>query len=335
LINRALVGGLGSIGQRHLRLLRSALPLADIRVLRHSGCDTPNKYADGCFDKLAAACDFSPELAIIASPAPFHLPTAFALTKVGTHLLIEKPISVGAANVARLIQICTEQRRQLQVGYNLRFMETLQLFRSKISAGTIGSIRIVRCEIGQYLPNWRQDIDYRNTVSAQAKLGGGALLELSHELDMLRWIFGEVDWLSAWKGRQGRFDIDVEDSVFIQMGFANGAVAQLSMDFLRHDTTRVCTAIGDMGTMRWDAVAGTVSHFDAQTGIWIDLLRASPQKDDTYAAQINVLLTAIAEGMPSKIAAQGADGLAVMHIIEAVHASDAASGRRISLEQLL
>ena len=106
MIDRALIVGLGSIGKRHLRLLRAALPEADIRVLRHARCDDPIEHADGCFDRLDAACDFAPQLAIIASPAPFHITAARALAQSGAHLLVEKPIS---DSIDITSSICSEE----------------------------------------------------------------------------------------------------------------------------------------------------------------------------------------------------------------------------------
>ena len=79
--------------------------------------------------------------------------------------------------------------------YNLRFLPSLQAYRERIQFGVIGKVLSVRCEIGQYLPSWRPGSDYRQAVSASRALGGGALLELSHEIDYLRWIFGEVAWV--------------------------------------------------------------------------------------------------------------------------------------------
>lgn len=339
MIRRALVAGLGSIGRRHLRLLRAALPLADIRVLRHSGCDGAIQYADGCFSRLDEACAFAPDLAVIASPAPFHISTATALAESGAHLLVEKPVSDGTQGVAELIALCATRGQLFQVGYNLRFLETLQCFRAEIAAGRIGTVQAVRCEIGQYLPAWRPDADYSTTVSAQKALGGGVLLELSHELDLLRWVFGEVDWLSAWIGRQGAMDIDVEDSAMLQIGFASGTVAQLGMDFLRRDTTRSCTALGSEGSLRWDAVAGRVDHFDPQAARWTEVTQITPERDASYRAQIAALVAAIAEG-PEKeaqptaqhqIAARGSDGLAVMLLVEAARRSDAKQGLRVKL----
>ena len=339
MIRRAIVAGLGSIGRRHLRLLRAALPGADIRVLRHSGCDEAIEHANGCFSQLEEACNFAPDLAVIASPAPFHIATAAALAETGAHLLVEKPVSDTRAGLAELIALCAARGQVFQVGYNLRFLETLQCFRAEMAAGRIGTVQVVRCETGQYLPSWRPGADYRTTVSAQKALGGGVLLELSHELDMLRWVFGEVDWLSAWIGRQSELEIDVEDSAMLEIRFASGPVAQLGIDFLRHDTTRTCTALGSEGSLRWDGVAGRVEHFDPEAGRWRELTQITPERDASYRAQIAALLEAIAEGPEQtaqgtaqhQIAAKGADGQAVMLLVEAARRSDAKRGLRIKI----
>lgn len=335
MIRRALVAGLGSIGRRHLRLLRAALPEADIRVLRNSGCDEAIEHANGCFSRLEEARSFAPDLAVIASPAPFHIATAIALAETGAHLLVEKPVSDTYAGVTELIALCAARGQVFQVGYNLRFLETLQCFRAEMMAGRIGTVQAVRCEIGQYLPAWRPDADFRTTVSAQKALGGGVLLELSHELDLLRWVFGEADWLSAWIGRQSALEIDVEDSAMLQIGFASGTVAQLGMDFLRRDTTRICTALGSEGSLRWDAVAGRVDYFDPEAGRWTEVTQITPERDASYRAQIAALLEAIAQGpgeaAQHQIAAMGTDGLAVMLLVEAARRSDANQGLRIQM----
>lgn len=300
-------------------------------MLRHSGCEGVIEHANGCFDRLHAACDFAPQLAIIASPAPFHLHTASVLARAGAHLLVEKPLSDRVEGVADLIELCGDLGRQLQVGYNLRFMEALQQFRTLVAEGCIGQVYKVCSDIGQFLPAWRPEVDYRATVSSQAALGGGVLLELSHELDMLRWIFGEVSWLSAWTGRQSRLEIDVEDCAMIQMGFHSGPVAQLGMDFLRRDITRTCVAFGEEGTLRWDAVSGQVARFDPKTGGWSSVQTVYGERDSSYSSQITALLSAIEAGRPGEIAAQGEDGLAVMRLVEAARTSQAQNGCRIIL----
>lgn len=328
MIKRALVAGFGSIGERHFRLLRDALPATDIRVLRRP----ESLPTAGVLYDLEDACNFAPEVAIISNPAPFHLETATALANAGTHLLVEKPISNDTNGVGDLISLCSDKNRILQVGYNLRFLEAVQRFRSKIKSGTIGDVQVVRCEIGQFLPDWRPGKDYRQSVSARSDLGGGALLELSHEIDLLNWIFGDIAWIRAWTGRLSQLEIDVEDCVMLQMGFSSGAVGQAGMDFLRRDATRSCIAIGSKGTLKWDAAAGCVSHYDAETGEWVNICTIKTDRDASYTAQIRALLQAVETSASSDIAANGQDGLAVMQVISAAHRSAAEGGREIAVK---
>ncbi len=324
MINRILIVGLGSIGKRHLRLARELLPNADIRVLRHQECASIPEYANGCFSSLDQAIAFAPHIAVIANPATFHIGTAQLLAQAGVHLLVEKPLSASLDGVPQLLETCRQQKTVLLIGYNLRFLPSLQRFRDLLNENVIGRVISVRCEIGQFLPSWRPDSDYRQTVSAKAALGGGVLLELSHEIDYLRWLFGEVEWVSAIQRKQSALEIDVEDTAHLVMGFAHetGAVpviAALNMDFIRHDTTRTCTVIGETGSLRWNAVAGTIEFFEQGGNAWQTLFTHQHQRDDSYLAEWRHFLTCITDGGPPLIS--GHDGLAVLLIIEAARHS--------------
>ena len=140
MINRVLVLGLGSIGKRHLRLARALLPDADIRVLRHHFTYEIPEFANGCFFTIEDALAFLPDIAIIASPAPFHLAMAQPLAEKGVHLLIEKPISVSILGVSRLLEASKERSAVLLIGYNLRFLPSLQRFRELLNEAIIGKV---------------------------------------------------------------------------------------------------------------------------------------------------------------------------------------------------
>ena len=324
LINRILIVGLGSIGKRHLRLARRILSNADIRVLRHQAGSAVPDAANGCFSRIDEAIAFAPQIAVIASPAPFHIATAQALAEVGVHLLIEKPLSASLDGVTRLLETCHKQSTVLLTGYNLRFLPSLQRFRDLLSERVIGRVLSVRCEIGQYLPSWRPDSDYRQSVSARRDLGGGALLELSHELDYLRWIFGEVDWVKATLSRQSSLEIDVEDTAHLLLGFVSAAdghqlIATVNMDFVRHDTARLCTAIGENGSLRWNGLAGIVELHEAGAKEWRELYSHPHQRDDSYLAEWQNFIDCVNEHKTPLIT--GEDGLQVLQIIEAARVS--------------
>ena len=327
---RIVVVGAGSIGKRHIRIARALMPSADIRVLRHQD-DTVPENADGVFTSIQDAVAFVPEIAVIANPAPFHVAAAMALAACGADLLVEKPLAEKAEAVLPLLRLCREQRRVLQVAYNLRFLPSLARFREMVVAGAVGRIQSVRCEIGQYLPSWRPDTDYREGVSAKQVLGGGVLLELSHEIDYLRWIFGEFDWVKATLGQQSDLEIDVEDSAHLTIGFAqiDGArplLASLNMDFIRHDTKRCCVALGDQGSLRWDGIAGTVEQYRQGEKEWVAIFKHVAQRDESYLAEWKHFLDCIQSRTSPLIG--GEDGLAALRLVDAARLS-AAEDRRI------
>ena len=324
MIRRILIVGRGAAGARHLRLARVLLPKAEIAVLGRAA--RKPRGADHVFTRLADAVRFAPEAAVISNAASDHIRTALPLAKAGAHLLLEKPIDASSKKVQALIDLCAAKKRVLLVGYNLRFAPSLQFFRKALP--TAGALYSVRAEVGQNLEAWRKG-DYRASVSAQKKLGGGALLELSHEIDYLRWLFGEIAWVSAFAGRQSDLEIDVEDTAHLTLGFApkrgKQLVASVGLDFVRHDWVRSCSAIGAKGTLRWNALTGTVDFFRKGAKSWKTLATHAPQRDETYVAEWTHFLKCIAGTKPLIL---GKDGLAVLKIVEAAKASARGGGER-------
>jgi predicted dehydrogenase len=342
MLERILIVGHGSIGRRHLGVVRQCLPKAKILVMRHEPTSTIPERADAVCSSLQEALSFGPRAAVIANPAPFHCPVATELLKAGCHVLIEKPLASSLIDATALLGDTRASGVVCQVGYNLRFMPSLQEFRRLVMGGCVGRVLSVRSEISQYLPSWRPGMDYRQGVSAQKAMGGGVLLELSHEIDYLRWIFGEVSWVSAWLGRLGDLEIDVEDSAQMTLGFAGEArrgmgragddgapVGSLQMDFLRHDTTRCCTVIGSEGSLRWDGVAGVVDFFSAKDPQWLRVWDQRQQPNESYLLQWQHFVDCVNTNASPLVGAS--DGVAVLEIIEAARHSAAHSYQRESL----
>jgi predicted dehydrogenase len=330
MVDRVLIVGLGSIGTRHLRVARELLPKAAIAVLRHRECASIPEHADACFSDLNQAIEFAPEVAVVASPATFHLSAAQGLAMAGIDMLIEKPLAASSDGVMPLIDTCRARGAVLLLGYNLRYLPSLRKFRDLIHDGFVGKVVSVRCEIGQHLASWRPGTNYRQGVTARRDLGGGALLELSHELDYLRWIFGEVDWVNAYLGHQSGLEVDVEDTAHLILGFASGAdggrlVGTANMDFVRHDATRGCTAIGENGSLRWNGITGAVEFLGADTKDWREVYRHPHQRDDSYHAEwLHFLDCAERRATPL---VTGEDGLAILRVIDAARLASESGGR--------
>jgi len=324
LISRILIVGLGSAGTRHLGLALGLFPEAEIKVLRNQGRVVDPKYGVSCLESFDEAIQFAPQIAVIANPSTHHLPIALALAYQGTHLLIEKPLSASLVGVQKLIDTCKTKKTVLMVGYNLRHSPSLLQFFQLVKSNYVGEIFSVRSEVGQYLPNWRPETDYRKGVSANHALGGGVMLELSHEIDYLQWIFGEIDWVSASLSRQSLLEIDVEDSAHLIMGFKSQSshqqlIATLNLDFIRQDQTRYCIAIGEKGSLRWDGINGHVSVLEKGESEWKVVFTSEPSNEKTYLSEWLTFIDRVNNlAIPS---GQGLEEIRVMEVVECARLS--------------
>jgi len=323
-ISRVLIVGSGNISSRHFALAQELIPGAQIRRLRHLPSTSYPIENLGDLNSMDEVSQFQPEIAVICNPATQHLEIAIAMSRLGAHLLVEKPLSDSVEGVHNFIQSYEANPTLLLLGYNLRYSDSLEAFRETIRSGLIGRSLSVRCEVGQYLPDWRPNRDYRKTVSAKRELGGGVLLELSHELDYLRWIFGEVEWVRATLSKQSSLEINVEDTAHLVLGFSNSLangqlIASVDLDFIRQDSTRNCTVIGEKGTLRWDGISNKVSFFDPKSGAWSTLFAGKTNLDDTYRSEWKDFLECIEQKRSPKVS--GEDGLRVLEIIDAVRNS--------------
>lgn len=324
-IGKILVVGVGGIGRRHVQYARTLVPEAEIVALRREARpDDAIEGVDRIVTELDEAIAFRPDVAVIATPASRHLASAKPFAEQGAHLLIEKPMSNRSEGLPALIDTCKKNGRVLMIGYNLRFHPAIAELRSLLEQKAVGRTLAVRAEVGQYLPSWRPGRDYEQTASARADLGGGVMLELSHEIDYLRWLFGDISWVSAVERRDSDLKIDVEDSAYLTLGFkaAGGEasfVATLAMDYFRRDTTRTCTVIGEKGTLFCDAINGTIERFENDSDGWEGVFSRRAARDETYLAEWAEFVDCIESG--KRPTTTGADGLAAVRVIEAAKTS--------------
>jgi len=321
---KALVVGLGSIGKRHLNNLRALLPQADITVWRqHTRPDddrTSYPNANRIVYSFKDAMAYRPEVAIIANPAAFHIETGLKLAQEGIPLLIEKPFSNQLDDVEELIHLSASRGQTLMIGYHLRFHPSLVCLKETLENGKIGKVLSVIAEVGQYLPDWRPDTAYTQNVSAQARLGGGVVLELSHELDYARWLMGEVQAVSAQVGKLSDLTMDVEDSADIHLRFAQGGSGNIHLDMLQRALTRTCKLIGTDGTLTWDGISNSVRFYSASDHAWQDIFPARPMdRNDMYRQEIRHFLECVQTG--ARPVVTGEDGLQVLKVALAVKES--------------
>ncbi len=254
---RVVVCGTGSIGFRHLRVLRDslqvkpvALPTRSSRVseLSSEGFDAVSSWENVAIDK--------PWFAVIATDTGRHLTDATKALELGADVLIEKPIAPTAEGLRELKDLVQRVHRRAFVACNLRFDAGLKLFRQHLPE--IGRVQSVRIECQSFLPDWRPETDYRRSYSARAE-EGGVLRDLIHEIDYALWLFGTPQKLFAKLKNTGALGIASDESADILWESPSGAEVSIRLDYLARVSRRKMHAYGELGELEWDYVEKWVS----------------------------------------------------------------------------
>jgi len=280
------VVGMGSIAKRHLTNLRALHPSAKIYAVSSSGHNTKlpnNTDAVINLDELVAC---APDYVVVASPAPYHADVAQKLLASNIAVLIEKPLTDSARTCLSLLDFCNKQsRNRVAVGYCLRFLPSAMVVKNYLDQGSLGAVYSVQAMVGQYLPKWRTDKNYKDSVSANRALGGGALLELSHELDYLSWMLGELSVQHSWLRVTDELGLEVEDVVDMVLLSEKNTHVSVHLDFIQKSTQRNCEFVGQHGRLQWDLLANSVRVYHARG---VNTLYAEPDynKDGMYVAML-------------------------------------------------
>jgi predicted dehydrogenase len=296
MLKRALIVGYGSIGARHARLLTELG--CRTAVVSKREVDFPVRYAD----LGQALTTEQPDYVVIANATNQHHATLLTLVQLsytGT-VLVEKPLFSDFKELGKL------PFKQIFVAYNLRFHPIIQRLKHLLKGEEILS---AQAYVGQYLPDWRPATDYRESYSAKASQGGGALRDLSHELDYLLWMLGGWQKVSALGGHLSPLEISSDDVFALMMTTLACPIAMLQLNYLDKLARRTVLINTANHTIEADLIKGIVT-LDRQAESF------TVGRDDTYRAMHEAMISGRSDSLCSLT-----EGLEVMRLIAAAEKS--------------
>jgi predicted dehydrogenase len=288
-MKKVLIVGLGGVGQRHVRNLRTLLgdqvkfiayrvrrlPQVITPLLRVEPDSNVEKAFDiEVFNDLELALRQKPAMTFVCNPSSLHIQVALAAARAGSHVFLEKPLSDTLKDVGELHRELQSRNLIGFVGYQMRFHPCLKQVRQLLATSAVGQIIAVRAQVAEYLPGWHPYEDYRQSYAARRDLGGGVILTQIHELDYLYWMFGLPQRIFALGGHLSRLDVDVEDTASILMDYridGRKVPVHVHADYLQRPGARTLEIIGDTGKILVDLRALVVTAFDEQgqsAGAW-------------------------------------------------------------------
>jgi predicted dehydrogenase len=336
----ALIGA-GGIGRTHAeRLLRHAdCTLAAIADPTNAGRDFAASVDVPWFAQPEALLDaVKPHAAIVATPNATHAAIGLQCIERGVAVLMEKPITDALEDGERLCAAAEAAKVPLLVGHQRRHSLRVRTAKAWVAAGRIGTPVAAHA-----MATWLKPDDYFNVAWRREPGGGPVLINLIHDIDILRHLIGEVTSVQAVTSNATR-NHAVEDTAAVILRFANGAVATL----LTSDATPA--------PWNYDLGAGELERYPPQNAdaLWLcgtegsltlpqlkwwhyvgargwaeplSMERTAPMRSDPYDEQLRHL-RAVVESREVPLCS-GRDALATLRTARAVHEA-AASGATVT-----
>lgn len=331
---KALICGLGSIGQRHVRMLRRVCG-ADVQISAYRSRKLPIVISDKlaategiapevhygltAFDDLDAALAARPDMVFVTNPISMHVPTALAAAKAGAHIFLEKPVSHSLEGIDALLGEVERRRLVTMVGFQLRFHPMLASVRARVASGGIGRVVSAELHFGEWLPGMHPYEDYRDSHAARADQGGGVINCLSHEVDLARWLVGPVESVAASGGHLSELEMSgVEDVADLLLTCRRGAArvpVHVHLDFVQQPMRRFGRIYGDRGTIEWDYPSSMVRVVPPPPGQPETEMWSSFERNDMFVAEVAEFVAAVREGGATSIPL--ADGVETLKVCAA------------------
>ena len=281
-----LIVGFGSIAKKHCQALLTINPDVNIFALRSSNNAEVFSGIRNIYDsKQLSKIKF--EFIIISSPTFLHEKHILDMVQFNTPLFIEKPLA-NKLEIKKIIESVDAKQIKTYIACNLRFLEALIYVKNQYS-NLFDQINEINAYCGPYLPSWRTDQDYKKGYSANSNMGGGAHLDLIHELDYLYWFFGSPKKITKFLKSNSTLKIESIDYANYVLEYEN-FVASVVLNYFRNDAKRTLEIVMADKTVLVDLIENKVY----ENGIVV--FQSSQKSIDTYEGQLRYFIKSIKTG---------------------------------------
>jgi UDP-N-acetyl-2-amino-2-deoxyglucuronate dehydrogenase len=341
---RFAVVGCGAIGRVHAGAIRKT-PDAQLVAVSDLNAENGASFARefGC----KAYTDFREmfqkeriQIACVCTPSGTRLSICEAAAEHRVHLLVEKPLDIQPERLEKIISLCRSAQIKLGCVFQLRFLPVFQALKQAEREGRFGKLIVGNAGTICYRSaEYYQNGGWRGTY---AQDGGGALMNQGiHNIDLLRWIMGDVESVTAYQDHLSH-TIEVEDTIVAGIRFVNGAMGTLAASTsVYYGINKKLEIFGTDGSVIIKDVEPVMWQFQqSQEGEWERLQQStpahpalrptSPLVEDTWAHQQQIADMIAAVREDREPAVNGADARKTVNLVLAIYEA-ARTGRRIVL----
>jgi predicted dehydrogenase len=317
---KILVCGAGSIGIRHIENLKKigviVLAWRNRKGLAKKLSEQYKIRVYTCIDEAINNADG----VVVATTTNTHIEIATKVIENNKALFIEKPLSDSYKKITPFLEKIKENHI-IEVGFQLRAHPNLIKLSELIEKNEFGPLYTYRAVVGQRLDQWRPGTDYKKSYSANRDQGGGALLDLTHEIDLIQWLTGPINEIYANLATVSDLQMNAEDLVNLTLTNANNAVGQIQLDMLSPVYRRELELVFQKAVLRWDAVKGVLIKTNSTGMVIVHKVSNEFNRNDMFMTQMKHFINRISDiGLKPSCSIQS--GIAVQKIVEAAIVSN-------------
>ena len=271
-MKKILIVGLGSIGRRHAgQFIKffDKIDIVDINPERILQAKKEYKINQSFNDFEDALENNSYDAVAITTPPHFHLPIAKLAASKKTNIFIEKPLGMNTHGWEEVIDLSEKNDLVIYIAFCHRHINYSKRLKEIINSNLLGRTIHANMRWGSYLPDWHPWEDYRNFYMAKKEQGGGALMDESHGIDLVRYILGDVKEVFAIVDTISDLEINSDDAAFLTLRMKDDSLVHINFDLSARAPRVNFEIICSNGTVIWDRAEHKIKIFNSADDKWL------------------------------------------------------------------
>lgn len=272
--------GIGSIAKRHIINLVQICEEDNIKLsidaIRRNGKKEDNDIVFSYINNVYSSVNELNHIydaIFITNPTELHYKTLENVLNNSKSFFIEKPICTPN-QINYFSELKYNSKKNFYIAGPLKYNVVIDYLKNNLNLNNVYSIRAIS---SSYLPEWRPNIDYRDTYSAHKDMGGGVSIDLIHEWDYLTYIFGNPQRIKMFNGKKSNLEIDSDDYA-IYIAEYRDKILELHLDYFGRKTIRRIELLTKDDTIIADLINNTIDFLVSNKRIKFDEERNKFQK---------------------------------------------------------
>jgi predicted dehydrogenase len=285
-INIGLIG-CGNISKRHIESIKGTEGL-ELRAVCDNKVERANKIREeeGCdsySNYLAMVQDPAIDVVSICTPNYLHASMSARALDFGKHVLCEKPMAITTKESERIIQAEEKSGKKFMLVKQNRFNPPIKALKNAVYNDQLGELHMINSNV-----YWNRTKEYYDNSDWKGKklMDGGTLYtQVSHFLDLMLWIGGDVESVDSSMKNSTHPYIDIEDTGILRLKFENGIIGNLTYTTcaLPKNMEGNLTVFGEKGTVKVGGqYLNTLDHWYVESVEEPKLEPSAPPNDYGY-----------------------------------------------------